>query len=183
MNIDEKRETIEEAVEGENLTTQTADIPVEHGDCEKRLKDAEEKMRRYLADYQNLQRRTQEQRIEWIRSANKDLLLKLLPVLDTLLLTAQHVKDKGLELAISEFLKVLEKEGVEKIKTLGVEFDPRTMECVQIVVGDESNDGLVTEELRSGFMLNDVVLRTAQVNVAQNTPKVSNQPSDTKDKN
>ncbi len=126
--------------------------------------ECEDKYRRALADYQNLVRRTQEQKIEWARSSNRELLLKLLPVLDTLILTAKHFQDKSLQLAIDQFTKLLLEEGVEKIKTVGEEFNPHTMDCVTTQEGD---DNRVLEELRAGYMIHDMVLRTAQVIVGQ----------------
>ena len=122
--------------------------------------------KRALADYQNLQRRTQEQKAEWITSANKELLLKLLPVLDTLMLAGKHIDDKGLHISIDQFVKILEQEGLTRIKTIGEDFNPHTMECVTTQEGEE---GKVLEEIRVGFMLYDQVLRSAQVIVGKKT--------------
>jgi len=131
---------------------------------QKKVMDAEEKYKRALADYQNLQRRTQEQKAEWIRAANKDLLLKLLPVLDTLMLAAKHISDKGLQITVDQFLKILEQEGLERIKTVGQDYNPHTMEAVTTKDGE---DGKVLEEIRTGFILNEFVLRSAQVIVGK----------------
>jgi molecular chaperone GrpE len=129
-----------------------------------RVTELEQHYRRALADYQNLEKRTFEEKREWIRSGNKDLILKLLPVLDILMLAAKHIKDQGLDLSIQQFLGVLETEGVKKIETLGKEFDPHKMECVEIIEGKENK---VLEELRIGFTLNEKVIRPAQVKVGK----------------
>lgn len=129
-----------------------------------KLTECESNYKRALADYQNLQRRVQEEKIGWIQSANKDLLLKLLPILDTLMLAYKHLNDKGLELSIQQFLDILEKEGVRKIETIGKQFDPHTMEGVEIVEGE---NGKVIEEIRAGYMLYDKVIRPAQVKVGK----------------
>ena len=126
--------------------------------------ESDEKYKRALADYQNLERRTQVQKIEWIRSANKDLLLKMLPILDTLMLAVRHIDDKGLHISIDQFLKLLEQEGLTRIKTVGEAFDPYSMEAITT---QEGENGKVLEEVRPGFMLNDSVLRTAQVIVGK----------------
>ncbi|HET9946490.1 MAG TPA: nucleotide exchange factor GrpE [Patescibacteria group bacterium] len=120
----------------------------------------ENQLKRSVADYQNLQRRVQEEKSSWIRMANKELLLKLFPVLDTLMLAQKHLTDKGLDLSISQFLQVLDSEGVKRIETVGLEFDPMTMEAVTTVAGEE---GKVVEEVRAGFIYHDSVLRVAQV--------------------
>src|SRR5882672_6499330 len=84
-----------------------------------KLEEAEGKYRRALADYQNLQKRVQEEKGEWIRAANKDLLLRLLPVLDTLMLAQKHLQDQGLTVSINQFLDIIKTEGVTQIKTTG----------------------------------------------------------------
>lgn len=117
-------------------------------------------LKRSLADYQNLQRRVQEEKSLWIKTASKDLLLKLLPVLDTLMLAQKHLSDKGLELSISQFLQILDSEGVKKIETVGKLFDPNTMEATGTAAGEE---GKVIEEVRAGFTLYETILRPAQV--------------------
>ena len=117
-------------------------------------------LKRSLADYQNLQKRVQEEKSNWIRISNKDLLLKLLPVLDTLMLAHKHLADKGLELSINQFQQVLKDEGVEKIITMDEEFDPKTMEATGTTEGEE---GRVIEEVRAGYRYHDMVLRPAQV--------------------
>lgn len=130
----------------------------------KRLEDTENKYKRAIADYQNLQKRVQDERIELIRSANKDLLLRILQVLDTLMLAQQHVQDKNLEVSINHFLDILKSEGVTRIKTVGEEFDPAVMEAITTAEGEE---GKVVAEIRAGFMLNDKLLRAAQVTVGK----------------
>ena len=124
------------------------------------LENLENQLKRVLADYQNLEKRIAEEKSSWIRSANKDLLLKLLPGLDNLILAEKHTQDEGVKLSIKHFLDILENEGVKKIETKGANFDPRLMEAVSTTNGE---DGQVVEELRAGYTLNDSVLRPAQV--------------------
>lgn len=124
------------------------------------LEEKESRYKRALADYQNLQKRTAEERLSLIRSANRELLLRLLPVLDTLLLANQHIKNEGLKVSIDQFLDALKAEGVIKIDALGKEFDPNLMECLKVEAGEENK---VLEVLRTGYIINDKVLRPAQV--------------------
>jgi molecular chaperone GrpE len=124
--------------------------------------EADAKYKRALADYQNLEKWMREQRGEWIKSANRDLLLRLLPILDTLLLAQQHSTDQTLQITVSQFFDILKSEGVTKIETAGKEFDPHLMEAITAVAGKENK---VVDELRAGFALHDKVLRPAQVTV------------------
>ena len=122
--------------------------------------DFENQLKRALADYQNLEKRIANEKSEWIRAANRDLIIKLLPILDDLFLAQKHIQDAGLNLSIQKFLDVLSQEGVQKIEIQDREFDPNSMECVSVVAGDENK---VLEEVRPGFIMNDRVLRPAQV--------------------
>lgn len=150
--LDEVEET--ELEEGED----------EFAALEKQIEESETKYKRALADYQNLEKRVAEQRVELIRGANKDLLLRLLPVLDTLILAQQHVEDKNIEVSINHFLDILKSEGVTRIKTSGETFDPMLMEAISVVEGDENK---VINEVRAGFLLHDKLLRAAQVTVGK----------------
>src|SRR6266699_1471361 len=117
--------TTEEELEDLDETEEVAeDVCAEF---KQQAQESEDKYRRALADYQNLQKRVQEERLALIQAANKELLLRLLPVLDTLELANKHVQDKGLQVSIGQFLDTLKAEGVTKIETVGKEFDPMFM--------------------------------------------------------
>lgn len=122
--------------------------------------ELENQLKRALADYQNLEKRIAEEKSNWVRSANKDLISKLLPVLDNLFLAQKHITDEGLNLSIQKFLDVLAEEGVERIETKDKDFDPQHMECVSVQEGEENK---ILEEVRLGFTINGEPLRPAQV--------------------
>lgn len=132
-------------------------------ELERQVKELEEKWKRALADYQNLEKRVGSQRQELAALAAKDLILKILPVGDTLNLAVSHLKDQGLDLAVRHFWQVLESEGLKKIEVEEKDFNPHEMECVEVVEGEK--DGKVAEEVRAGYRLKDRVLRVAQVKV------------------
>lgn len=129
----------------------------------RQVKDIEEKWKRALADYQNLEKRVESQRHELVVLAAKDLILKFLSVGDTLNLAAEHLRDQGLELAVKHFWQVLESEGLTVIEVMGRDFDPAEMECVEAIEGEP--EGKVAEEVRAGYRLRGKVLRVAQVKV------------------
>ncbi len=98
--------------------------------------------------------------------ANKDLILRLLPGLDSLILAKKHTKDEGVIVSIKHFLDVLEAEGIKKIETEDQEFDPKTMEVVSTTEGKEN---MVVDELRAGYTLYGTVIRPAQVVVGKSS--------------
>lgn len=148
----------------EHEALEQSEVSSEVEAVQQQLEDCENKYKRALADYHNLQKRVQDERVELIRSANKDLLLRILQILDTLMLAQQHVQDKNLDISIQHFLDILKGEGVTRIKTVGEEFDPTLMEAITTADGE---DGKVVAEIRAGFMLNEKLLRAAQVTVGQ----------------
>ena len=129
-----------------------------------KIEELENQVKRIFADYQNLEKRVTFERREWLIKANKDLILRLLPALDFLLLSSKHIEDEGLKLSIQKFFDILKEEGVEKIEAQGKEFDPNLMEGIKTVEGEENK---VVEELRAGFKMGDQVLRPAQVAVGK----------------
>ncbi len=156
---DEKKQKEQEVEE--------TDIPEEeneHTEWEEKLALCETKYKRALADYQNLEKRVRDEKGEWIKAANKELLLRMLPLLDTFSLAAAHSKDQTFLVVMQQFADVLKAEGIEKIKTAGETFDPHHMEAIDTIEGEE---GKVIEEVRPGYMLYGRLLRPAQVRVGQ----------------
>ncbi|MEK6901236.1 MAG: nucleotide exchange factor GrpE [Nanoarchaeota archaeon] len=150
-------------------TKEEAEKPQEYTEVEllkNKIEELENQNKRILADYRNLERRVDSQRRDWILEANKKLLLNLLPVLDTLVLAEQHIKvgDEGLSLGIKQFRDLLRNENVERIATLGKNFDPRLMECIDTAEGEEDS---VLKEFRAGYTLHGQMLRTAQVQIGK----------------
>ncbi len=127
-----------------------------------------DKWKRALADYQNLEKRVQAEKQDFVKFSNAALIDKLLAVLDDLERAQQYLKDEGLKMAISQFNAVLQTEGVEEIKALGKEFEPMLMDCLEVVEGEENK---VVEIVQKGYLLNDKVLRPAKVKVGQGKKK------------
>ena len=120
---------------------------------------------RILADYQNLEKRIKEARENEVKYASGKIILKILPVFDILEQVVKINNDQGLILALKQFSEVLTRENVQKIEVLGREFDPLTMECLEVVPGEKDN--LVVQELRTGYKMYDKVIRTARVKVGK----------------
>ncbi len=129
---------------------------------EKQVEEWKGKYLRALADYQNLEKRTYAEKEEIRKYASEALLRQLLPVLDSFELAQKHLNDNGLTLALKEWYAFLSDRGVAKLNTVGREFDPHEMECVEVVAGEENK---VLEEVLPGYKLFDRVLRVAQVKV------------------
>lgn len=133
-------------------------------DLEKKLVEIEDQLRRAVADYRNLEKRMLEERKEFIKYANRELLLNMLPSFDPLFLASKFIKDEGLRLSLANLLENLREQGVERIETEGKEFTPELMEGIESVAGAKNK---VIEETRPGFTLYGKLLRPAQVKVGR----------------
>jgi len=123
---------------------------------------------RALADYQNLEKRSDE-RVSHVRMYAAEMVLsRLLPVVDTFSKVQEHIKDPGLDLAYKELLSVLAEQGVSRIEVVGKEFNPEEMDCIEVVSGKQNE---VVEEVVPGYRFRDKVLRVARVKVGTSAPK------------
>lgn len=138
------------------------DIDVNEDEIEENtdLQNLENQLKRAVADYQNLEKRVASEKAIWIGMANRDLIKRLLPGLDSLLLAESHTQDAGVKISIKHFLDALKEEGVERINTENADFDPNMMEAVSTLEGEE---GKVVQEVKAGYTLNGEVIRVAQV--------------------
>jgi len=131
---------------------------------EQKTIELEDRLKRSLADYANLEKRIESQRQLFVTLATTAIITKMIEVLDDLYLTYNHIQDPGLKIAIDKFNSVLRAEGLEEINPTGLEFDPQSMECIEAVDGQEN---FVVEVKKLGYKLNGHVIRPAQVTVGK----------------
>lgn len=129
-----------------------------------KVADLEDQLLRSVADYRNQAMRFEEEKREFVKYANRELLLRLIPAFDTLFLAEKFVADEGIRLTIKHLQESLKEVGVEKVEADGKKFDAQVMEAVATEVGEE---GKVLEVLRPGYTLNGKLVRPAQVKVGK----------------
>ena len=144
---------------------------------EKELEETKKKQEEYLndlkriqAEFENYKKRTEKENLIFMKNANEALIIKLLPFIDDLKSTLVHVEDKnikkGIILLYKKLWSILEKEGLQEIKTLNQKFDPYLHECLLQEKSDQDN--IILEELQKGYMLNGKVIRHAKVKIGKN---------------
>ena len=136
----------------------------EMADLNRRLLEARE-------DYDNLRRRTERERSDWIEQANADLVSQLLPVLDDLEYAARMEcldpqYGRGVKLIYQRFADTLKGVGLEPIPAIGERFDPRMHEAVQRVEAGSPRETLIVDEYQKGYTFNGRLLRASRVKVA-----------------
>ena len=134
--------------------------------------DTQVQLKRALADYANLQRRIEQDKLQIADHLKSMFIVKLLPILNNLEVSLKVLAKEasagarqGLEIWINQFKKILQDWGVEEIKTEG-EFDPQLHEAIEVVEGKEENK--ITQVLEKGYRLGDKILRPARVKVEKN---------------
>lgn len=129
------------------------------------IDEMEGRLKRALADYQNLERRVDEERKLLGQLTSVILIEKFLPVLDNLENAQKHLGDQGLEMVIKQFGDILISEGVEEISAEGAEFDPNLHEATEVIEGE--SDNRVVKVIRKGYKINNKVIRPTQVVIAR----------------
>ena len=132
-----------------------------------KLDQTEEKLKRTLADYQNLEKRIETQKQVFLTFSLMSIFDKLLSSLDDFYLVQNHLKDKGLQMALDKLNSLLKSEGLEEIDALDKDFDPQTMDCVETT--PHTKKDLVSEVRKIGYKFNGQVVRPSQVVVGTKT--------------
>lgn len=137
----------------------TSELQTKIGELQLILAQSLEREKRVLADYQNLVRRSQEDRLRMAKLAASELALGILQPLDHLQLAADQLQDKGLNMVVVEFWQALKDQGLEEIAVLGQPFSVETMEVI-----DKKGEGdKVISVASRGYRLNGEVIRHAKV--------------------
>ena len=170
-------ESEESKKEGVDLDQAEQKTEISQEDLQKikdKLKEVENQYLRVLADYQNLQKRSSQEKEDLYRYAAEKTIEILLPALDTFEYARQTVKpDSKPEKIIEDFslvfemlLKCLKDIGLESIEETGIPFDPFYHEVLHQIPTDELPDHTVMQVLKKGYMLNKKLIRPALIAVS-----------------
>ncbi|MBU0709767.1 MAG: nucleotide exchange factor GrpE [Candidatus Omnitrophica bacterium] len=148
-----------------------------------KLKEEADKAQEYFdrilrlqADFDNIRKRMEKERQEFVKFANEGIVLELLNILDDLERAAELTQSehqdlsaflKGVEMILAHLYEMLKENGVKPIETEGKIFDPHFHEALMQIEDKELAEHTIVEELQKGYMLNDRVIRTAKVKVSK----------------
>ena len=132
-----------------------------------------DRLLRKQAELENVRKRAQREREEFLQHATADLIRALLPTLDGFERALAHRDagvpaefSQGMELIYRDLLDVLRRAGLTPVETVGKIFDPHIHQAVETVVSAEHRDQEIVEELQRGYRLKQRLLRPAIVKVA-----------------
>jgi len=132
---------------------------------------------RLLAEFDNMRKRHERERMELIKYAHEEVIVECLKLYDDLERSLLAFKSKegtdanlvkGLEMVYNNMKELMTKYEVKPIVAVGKPFDPHTQEALMQQDTTEFPDGVVMEEMVKGYTLGGKVVRTAKVKVAKN---------------
>jgi molecular chaperone GrpE len=135
-----------------------------------------DRLARLQAEFDNARKRAAREQQEFREFAAADVIRGLLPILDSFERALKAGGDtsefrNGVELIYRQFQDALQKLGVQPIAAVGLPFDPRVHEAIEMVDSNEVADHHVLDELQRGYKYKDRLLRPAMVRVARNSGK------------
>ena len=141
---------------------------------EKESKDNYERYLRALAELDNYKKRAARDKAEIIKYGKEDLIKDILPFLDSLDRALAHTdagdaqtfKD-GIVLIQDQLLCCLKKHGVERIESVGSDFDPNFHEALMQMESADHQDNQVVSEMEKGYLLNGRLIRPSRVCVCK----------------
>jgi len=153
------------------------DAPAATGSkTEAELADLKDKYLRLAAEFENYKRRTTKERADLFKSANQELMVALLPVLDDFDRARHHTKDtddanavrESIDIIHNKLQKTLNQKGLAPMDAKGGAFDPDLHEAItQIPAPSEDLKGKIVDEVERGYYLGDKVIRHAKVVLGQ----------------
>lgn len=157
---DKKSEEIQGSrAEQQELDAVVAELSNQVVSLSQQLSDAKRREQVALADYQNLVRRTSEERSKVAKLAAKNFVEDLIQPLNHLSLASEQLNDAGLNMVITQLWQALEQNGLKKIDALGKPFDVTLMEASEIGEKGET----VVKVISEGYTLNNEVIQHAKV--------------------
>jgi molecular chaperone GrpE len=137
------------------------------------LAEVKDSLLRVRADFDNFKRRAEGERTKTIQVARTDVILDLLPVIDNFDRAFADVPAEiesnnwyqGVAAIKKQFEKMLQELGIERIETVGQEFDPELHEAIAHEASDQA-ENVVIKEFEAGYRLGDAVIRHARVAVS-----------------
>ena len=172
-HVNEAEELAEEQLAEEQAEEVACEEPAP---AEKKEPDYRDQYVRLYAEFDNYRKRTEREKAALIAYGKKDFALKMLPMYEVLLRQQQQMQagkedakalQDGMRMILTELDKAFRAEGITKMEVKGKPYNPDTQEVVAMIPADKKQDGLVIDEVKMGFMMQDQVLRPASGVVGQ----------------
>ena len=141
---------------------------------DEKIEELTDRLTRQMAEFDNFRKRTERKKSQMYEIGAKDIIEKILPVIDNfergLAAVPEESKEdpfvEGMEKIYKQIMTTLEGVGVKPIEAVGQEFNPDFHNAVMHVEDEEAGENIITEEFQKGYMYHDSVVRHSMVKVA-----------------
>ena len=141
---------------------------------DEKIGELTDRLTRQMAEFDNFRKRTEREKSQMYEIGAKDIIEKILPVIDNfergLAAVPEESKEdpfvEGMEKIYKQIMTTLEGVGVKPIEAVGQEFNPDFHNAVMHVEDEEAGENIITEEFQKGYMYHDSVVRHSMVKVA-----------------
>lgn len=177
-------EAVQDGAEAEKIDSETGEDAQEEAAGETRagkkdprdaqIEELQDRLKRQMAEFDNFRKRTEKEKSAMYEVGARDIIEKILPVLDNfergLASVPEDLKGtsfpEGVEMIYKQFVKTLEDAGVEAIEAVGQQFDPNLHNAVMHVDDDSFGENEISQELQKGYKYRGTVVRHSMVQVA-----------------
>jgi molecular chaperone GrpE len=195
QDLDDSKEDNIDEINSENIDEDALSEEEDTNETEKdilreEIKTLKEEKIRVLAEMENLRKRFEREKIDSIKYGSVNFARDILSPGDNLerALSAineeeEHPKSiknliEGLLMVKKELSTALEKNGITKIDSLNKKFDPNLHQAMMEIENNDLDEGVVVQEIQTGYMMHDRLLRPAMVGVSKKPQKAAEVDSD-----
>lgn len=141
---------------------------------DEKIEELTDKLTRQMAEFDNFRKRTEKEKSQMYEVGAKDIIEKILPVVDNfergLAAVAEEDKEhpfmQGMDKVYKQLMTTLDEIGVKPIEAVGQEFNPDFHNAVMHVEDENFGENMVAEEFQKGYTYRDSVVRHSMVKVA-----------------
>ena len=141
---------------------------------DEKIEELTDRLTRQMTEFDNFRKRTEKEKSQMYEIGAKDIIDKILPVVDNFERGLNGVKEEekndpfiqGMEMVYKQLMTTLEGVGVKPIEAVGKEFNPDFHNAVMHVEDENFGENIVAEEFQKGYMYRDSVVRHSMVKVA-----------------
>ena len=175
-HIDEELQEIANEINNQEPTAKVEENVSDEEKVKAELASVQDKYLRLYSEFENYKRRTTKERADLFKSANQEVLLAMLPVMDDFerALEAMPVAEEnkkireGIDLIYSKFKSTLALKGVKEMEAQGLPFDPDFHEAItKIPAPSKDLKEKIVAILEKGYFLHDKVIRFAKVVIGE----------------
>ena len=183
---DENKEELNKKIDAEQETNEEVseenEIPITSENLEEKIAILEQEINQYkelalrkAAEFENYKRRTENDQLNLLKYASESLIITLLPTIDDFERSLEHMNEEtdvqkikeGVQLIYNKFVKILDDQGVKKMESIGKPFSVEFHEALMQRADDSVPPHTVIDELETGYMYKDRVIRHAKVIVSE----------------